>query len=868
MATRSGRKGAGMKLQALLDLEKADSDAFGEFSSPVSTKTNKDGVQLHDVRRDSRALDSNQTGLECEKLCRDLEALQLERQRIELENQIADEKVKIRDLQLGHVAFARGNSGPRGLDNNGNARPATTPGNRDRFTLSLDTATELGEKTTSLKIVDFVWEECGTEELEIEICKDAKLNIGKRKSKLTDITMEQWGYANTKIMVELLKSGQLRPTDWEAYLKYSADIFRLASRYSWKSVLTYDKEYRDRQATDHFQWGSYFQELQDFQLVPKALQNLASYSKSQQPRIDTVGPRRKGPFTPAGREICRNFNRDICVRRDCKLAHVCSTCFQGHSESRHGSMNNAVPKKTAASSIPARDATLATKPTTSRINLNPDAWHALLPDHHRDKDFIMMGVKEGFRILDEGSQIQTGVFVKNASSTRQYRDGVEIAIRKEMDLGNYQIVHSQPDIVSSLGAIPKDDGTVRLIHDGSRPADGSMNSYVTDTSVSYDDIRTACKIIQPNNYLAKVDLKHAYRSVCIHPDNYRATGLFWKFQGAQTGTFFVDTKLPFGSSRSPKIFQTLSSAVCDIMHHHFQITVIAYLDDFLVVAATKSECEYGLAMLLRVLRYLGFYINWSKVVGPSTRLVFLGVQLDTVNYTLSLPADKLRSFKTLLQDFALRKRASKHQLEVLAGKLNWASQVISGGRVFLRRILTLKDSMAHQHHKVVLSEGFYGDIQWWQDFLSIFNGTVKMQDSRPITSVHTDACMEGCGGVYNGDYFYINWKTDLPSVGNWHINYKETFTIYAAAVKWGHHWENRRVIVYTDNITARSLINKGSTQNIDMMRYLRKLFWISSIHNFSLYAVYLPGKVNILADTCSRLDELDKLSKLYALMPV
>jgi hypothetical protein len=51
-----------------------------------------------------------------------------------------------------------------------------------------------------------------------------------------------------RIMQELLKQNILANVN--AYINYTADIFRLASKYVWYSVLLYDKEYRDMQADD------------------------------------------------------------------------------------------------------------------------------------------------------------------------------------------------------------------------------------------------------------------------------------------------------------------------------------------------------------------------------------------------------------------------------------------------------------------------------------------------------------------------------------------------------------------------------------------------------------------------------------------
>ena len=48
-----------------------------------------------------------------------------------------------------------------------------------------------------------------------------------------------------------------------------------------------------------------------------------------------------------------------------------------------------------------------------------------------------------------------------------------------MTQGNYVITSQPPIIVSSLGAIPKTDSKVRLIHDCSRPAGQAVNDFAT-----------------------------------------------------------------------------------------------------------------------------------------------------------------------------------------------------------------------------------------------------------------------------------------------------------------------------------------------------------------------------------------------------
>ena len=66
-----------------------------------------------------------------------------------------------------------------------------------------------------------------------------------------------------------------------------------------------------------------------------------------------------------------------------------------------------------------------------------------------------------------------------------------------------------------------------------------------------------------------------------------------------------------------------------------------YLDDFLIISDSEVECKAALACLVDLVQSLGFDVNWNKVEGPAPILSFLGVEINCVNRTLSLPAKKL-----------------------------------------------------------------------------------------------------------------------------------------------------------------------------------------------------------------------------------
>lgn len=94
-----------------------------------------------------------------------------------------------------------------------------------------------------------------------------------------------------------------------------------------------------------------------------------------------------------------------------------------------------------------------------------------------------------------------------------------------------------------------------------------MNDFSNMHSVSYETIDNAIAFAKPNYYMAKIDLKAAYRSVPINKDCYKMTGLKWRFAGTSFDTYLFDTRLPFGSRLGPSIFTRLTQAVKRMMNH-------------------------------------------------------------------------------------------------------------------------------------------------------------------------------------------------------------------------------------------------------------------------------------------------------------
>ena len=101
----------------------------------------------------------------------------------------------------------------------------------------------------------------------------------------------------------------------------------------------------------------------------------------------------------------------------------------------------------------------------------------------------------------------------------------------------------------------KEKGKYRLIHHLSYPEGSSVNDGIDDSwsSVSYATIDDAIELVMSTcskAFMAKTDVRHAFRIVPLHPDVRHLFLFQWD------NSFYVDLALPMGCSASCFIFET------------------------------------------------------------------------------------------------------------------------------------------------------------------------------------------------------------------------------------------------------------------------------------------------------------------------
>jgi hypothetical protein len=484
--------------------------------------------------------------------------------------------------------------------------------------------------------------------------------------------------------------------------------------------------------------------------------------------------------------------------------------------------------------------------------------------HHPDQlkvHYGLDGIEHGFSSGFDPSRVVLHSSFCNMKSAAEQPDVIDSYLTNEVAKGRVSGPFAAPPFpnlqCSPFGVIPKKGlpGKWRLILDLSSPNQHSVNDGIPKDlfSLQYISVDDAIRILMhlgPGALMAKFDVECAYRNVAMRPDERYLFGMRWR------NTFFVDLALPFGLRSAPFIFNSIADMVEWILKFNYFITyLLHYLDDFLSLGpAGSSECADSVVIARFFFSRLGWPLHPSKCEGPTTVLIFLGVELNSVAQTARLPHEKLVATFQLLRNWACKKWCTRKELESLIGSLHHVSKVVPPGRTFLRRMIDPLCAFRSRTHPIRLNLEFRRDLAWWLEFLHSWNGVsfFRMPSvcSFPDLFVASDSSgAVGFGAIWSNAWFSGIWPAAVPSTN---ITALELFPIVVAAHVWGCQWQRLQVEFLSDNVAVVAVINSGTSRDPLSMHLLRRLVLVACQFHFSISARHVPGRHNAAADFLCR----------------
>ena len=496
----------------------------------------------------------------------------------------------------------------------------------------------------------------------------------------------------------------------------------------------------------------------------------------------------------------------------------------------------------------------------SDITLSPEDWE------------LFEGLTDGFDIVD--SPVENYDCKNYDSITSGPAREVMIAnIEEDLVEGRISNVEEKPNCIHSQGAVPKSSGGYRTITDCSRPEGKSVNAHSESLApkFKFKNIDYAVDLLAEGDMMSVIDIKAAYRAVSINPDHWTYQGFRWDEDDCEK--LYIDHRMCFGVRTGPYYFNLISNFIQETLSIYFNMRLMNYLDDFLVIGGDYDSCQGAQLTVISFIPYLGFHVSWHKITPPSKTVQYLGIIIDSELMELRMPVDKLERLRTLLDRYSRSSFIDRKELESLTGLLAHCAQCVRGGRTFCRRLYDLYKYMVNKGVKrMKMSDVVKEDINWWRNFAKLFNGVSTINNELYPDSIYTDASKKGFGAHLGQDWIAGTWGVNpdppknLPQnhdhlvnpptmdiYNNDNINELELRAVLSAVVKWQRLLKGKSVEVFTDNMQVYHNILSGRSVNVTNMGWIREMFWICALMNICLIPNYVPTKENVVADTLSRL---------------
>jgi len=186
--------------------------------------------------------------------------------------------------------------------------------------------------------------------------------------------------------------------------------------------------------------------------------------------------------------------------------------------------------------------------------------------------------------------------------------------------------------------------------------------------------------------------------------------------------------------------------------------------------------------------------------------------------------------------------------------MSFVTACVRAARIFMSTLLnTLR--VHRESPSCLLSDDNKSDLRRWCHFLPHFNGISLIKTSPWISDpllLSTDACNTGAGGYFNGQFFHSPFPAPIFHRFGDDINTLELLSIMVALKLWGTALRGLRFILHSDNSNSVQALNSGRSRTLGMQLCLREIWFLSSLYDFEMSAVHIPGRQNSLADHLSR----------------
>ena len=473
-------------------------------------------------------------------------------------------------------------------------------------------------------------------------------------------------------------------------------------------------------------------------------------------------------------------------------------------------------------------------------------WHIL--NNNLVEDIVSNGIK--IFIKAECQNVVKNMFSNNPKEyflNSESKSIVNVCLKEFLDLNIISIISSHTTVIySKIFVVTEKHRTTkhRLIFNMKK-----LNTYLTCKSIS----RITHKIlweINYFNYAGLIDISKAYLHIPINND-YKKYFCF-----AFNGVSYCFNAMPFGLKSAPWIFHSVTMSIWSYLRDKYQINIIAYLDDVLIVGDTFEDTLRDIKITCNFLMFLGFKLNLEKsTLKPVTEFDYLGMHISLKEKTVANSQRNVNKIIDKCNMIREKKFLSKREVESFIGSINFAINFLPNERYFLHEMINFfNQNFPHRLDRdmQIIPAALPTDIAKWSNIQHYKAINFPAADYQAV--IHVDASKQGWGALFlMGNQRSIKQGTWTSRESAFSSNNKEMQAVYQALIQFQKLIIKKNVIIYSDNMTTVSTLKKGGSHSSTIRQELaRKIFQLTNRQRCQIMIRHIRGHQNLLPDLTSR----------------
>lgn len=262
-----------------------------------------------------------------------------------------------------------------------------------------------------------------------------------------------------------------------------------------------------------------------------------------------------------------------------------------------------------------------------------------------------------------------------------------------------------------------------------------------------------------------MDLQDAYLLVWINPEHRKFLRFIFK------GKLYQYLCLPFGLCSSSYVFTKITKPVVYTLRS-WEILLVLYLDEFLFIHKSKVICEKNIRKAIRLLKDLGFIINFQKSsIVASRTCKYLGFIINSAKFSLNITSKKKETIGRLLNEVKVDKSIKIRKFAEFLETLTSACPAVAYGSIHCKQLerqkyLALKFNGGNYEGRIVINENMLEDLNWWKVNAALGANPIRTQNY--ALEIFSDSSLTGWGCYCEGVKAFGFWDENEREK---HINY-------------------------------------------------------------------------------------------------